>query len=108
MCGGRWPAAIAPAISTGTFPGARFVDLDRELAGAAGAGGRHPLPEAGDLQEVWRRLGIDDGSDVVVYDGGIGTGGGPGLVAAALVRDRRSAGAGRRAAGLGRAAPGST
>ncbi len=56
------------------LPGAVFVDLDRDLAGRPGAGGRHPLPEAAALQQVCRAAGIDDGSHVVVYDGGNGLG----------------------------------
>jgi thiosulfate/3-mercaptopyruvate sulfurtransferase len=51
-------------------PGARFLDLDRELAAAPGLGGRHPLPEPGDLQAALRRVGLSDDDEVVVYDGG--------------------------------------
>jgi len=54
------------------IPGAVFIDLDRDLAGSPGLGGRHPLPDSGDLQAAWRAAGIDDDSSVVVCDGGGG------------------------------------
>ncbi len=57
------------AYREGHIPGARYVDLDRELAAhGAPTDGRHPLPRIGDLQESARRWGIDDGDTVVVYD----------------------------------------
>ncbi|GAA4478395.1 hypothetical protein GCM10023094_21980 [Rhodococcus olei] len=53
----------------GHLPGARFVDLDTELAAPPTPElGRHPLPAAADLQASARRWGIDDGDVVVVYD----------------------------------------
>jgi thiosulfate/3-mercaptopyruvate sulfurtransferase len=49
------------------LPGARFVDLHRELAGHDG-GGRHPLPPVTEFAELLGRLGVRPGSLVVAYD----------------------------------------
>ena len=53
----------------GHIAGALYVDLSVDLAAAPDRqSGRHPLPHVDDLQRALRRLGIDDGDRVVVYD----------------------------------------
>ncbi|WP_405588886.1 sulfurtransferase [Streptomyces sp. NBC_01190] len=52
----------------GHLPGARYVDLDAELAAPPGARGRHPLPDPADFTAAMRRAGVDQDRDVVVYD----------------------------------------
>jgi thiosulfate/3-mercaptopyruvate sulfurtransferase len=67
----RWSLAGPPGIEAyraGHLPGARFADLDTELAGRRGAGGRHPLPEPADFEGLMRGLGVSSDSAVVVYD----------------------------------------
>ncbi|WP_329173894.1 sulfurtransferase [Streptomyces sp. NBC_01477] len=58
----------------GHIPGARYVDLDAELAAPPGAAGRHPLPDAEDFGAAMRRAGVGADTDVVVYDDGNGWG----------------------------------
>ena len=70
----RWRLAGSPgppgivAYRAGHLPGAVFVDLDRDLSGAPGPGGRHPLPQAAAFQLAMRRAGLSGGRDAVVYD----------------------------------------
>lgn len=67
----RWSVALGAerdAYRSGHIPGARFVDLDSELAGLPGARGRHPLPDLVAFQAAMRAHGLGERSRVVLYD----------------------------------------
>ena len=49
----------------GHLPGATWTDLETDLAGPPGTGGRHPLPSPADAEAAMRRLGVSDGRSVV-------------------------------------------
>ncbi len=71
----RWQLGgpnLRPEYEKGHIEGAVFVDMDAELAGPAGSGGRHPLPDMEVFGAAMRAAGVSAGRDVVVYDGGPG------------------------------------
>ncbi len=62
------------AYDAGHIPGARYVDLDRDLAGPrTDTSGRHPLPDSAVLARRLGKWGIDEGVQVVAYDDAGGT-----------------------------------
>jgi len=72
----RWRLGGPPGIDSyraGHLPRAVYVDLDAELAGPPGRGGRHPLPETADFEAAMRRAGVRMGYPVVSYDDGDST-----------------------------------
>lgn len=67
----RWRLGGPPGIDSyraGHLPGAVYLDLDAQLAGSPGEGGRHPLPETADFEAAMRGAGVRTACDVVVYD----------------------------------------
>ncbi len=72
----RWQLGGPPGIDSyrrGHVPTAVFTDLDRDLAGPPGPGGRHPLPELAAFQAAMRAAGVRQDRAVVVYDDGDAT-----------------------------------
>lgn len=59
-----------PLYLAGHLPGARWCDLDTDLADPPGARGRHPLPDPGRLEARLRAWGVEPQSQVVAYDQG--------------------------------------
>lgn len=59
-----------PDYERSHIPTARFVDLDGDLAGPPGDGGRHPLPAPDEFARAMRRLGVCASVAVVAYDAG--------------------------------------
>jgi len=55
-------------FDSGHIPGAQHADLDQHLAGAPGAGGRHPLPDREVLAEQFRQWGINTATRIIYYD----------------------------------------
>lgn len=52
------------------LPGARYIDLERDLSGTVtGTSGRHPLPARAAFAATMRRLGLKSGQQVIAYDG---------------------------------------
>lgn len=62
------------SYAEGHIAGAHFADLERDLSGPVvkGVTGRHPLPDPQQLIQRLRSWGIDNDSDVVLYDDGPG------------------------------------
>ncbi len=60
----------ARSYAEGHIPGARFADLEQDLSGPVikGVTGRHPLPNASDLLEKLHAWGVNDDSQIVLYD----------------------------------------
>jgi thiosulfate/3-mercaptopyruvate sulfurtransferase len=72
----RWRLGGPPGIESynaGHLPGAAYVDLDSQLAGPPGEGGRHPLPATADFEAAMRAAGVRTAAPVVVYDDADGT-----------------------------------
>lgn len=63
------PEAGRAAWQAGHIPGAFHADLDRDLSGPRQPGtGRHPLPDAAQLQALFSHYGIGTDTPVVAYD----------------------------------------
>lgn len=72
----RWSLTGPPGrvdYRAGHLPGAVFLDVDADLAGPPGPGGRHPLPFPTALQATLRAAGVHVTTPVVAYDAADGS-----------------------------------
>lgn len=72
----RWRLPGPPgreSYAVAHLPGAVFLDVDTDLAGPPGEGGRHPLPDVATLRDRLRAVGVRTGVPVVAYDDGDGS-----------------------------------
>ena len=74
---GRAMVAHRPAgacrLQRGSSAGAVFMDVDADLAGPPGVGGRHPLPYPAALQAALCAAGVHATTPVVAYDAADGS-----------------------------------
>lgn len=68
------PAYGQSSYQQGHIPGAHFADLEKDLSGpvAPGITGRHPLPDPQRLLARLKQWGLNEHSEVVLYDDGPG------------------------------------
>lgn len=68
------PAQGRSEFAAAHIPGARYLHLDEDLSSPVvpGETGRHPLPEPQQMQALLRRAGINQDTQVIVYDDGPG------------------------------------
>jgi thiosulfate/3-mercaptopyruvate sulfurtransferase len=67
----RWTLGGAPGkpeFDACHIPGAVWVDLEAQLSGPPGNGGRHPLPAVAVFEQAMRDIGVCESSLVVAYD----------------------------------------
>jgi thiosulfate/3-mercaptopyruvate sulfurtransferase len=67
----RWTLGGPPGMpdfQASHIPGAVWVDLETQLAGPPGDGGRHPLPTVAIFERAMRDIGVCQDSLVVAYD----------------------------------------
>lgn len=65
------PKAGATGYAQGHIPGAQFIDMDTQLSGErTGGNGRHPMPPAESVRGLLESIGLQDDTQLVVYDVG--------------------------------------
>lgn len=70
------PQAGAAAFAQAHIPSAVFIDMDRQLsAPKSGRNGRHPMPSSDAVRALLESIGLNDDTQLIVYDvGGMASG----------------------------------